>query len=197
MPEEATRSLPRTTARNGLMGTGGAGAGRRVCPGRPQRPYTACWHAGKNGLSTGKIEILRVRARAGDVAALTELGKRLLTGDGTPAEPAEAADCLADAAAAADRRPTRWSRVSPVGGCCGRAISTGRSTACSAQPNLDGCLLGSNYSASRAMPAATGARCAATWISPAGPARRPHGFCPIRRGSVRSRGSRRPPNAIG
>lgn len=81
------------------MGTGGAGAGRRVCPGNPQRPYTAFWHAGKNRVAAGEIERLRVRARAGDVAALTELGKRLLTGDGARVDPAEAAACLADAAA--------------------------------------------------------------------------------------------------
>lgn len=41
---------------------------------------------------------LRERARAGDVAALTDLGKRLLTGDGVRAEPAQAVACLTDAA---------------------------------------------------------------------------------------------------
>ena len=46
----------------------------------------------------GEIELLRTRARAGDVAALTEIGKRLLTGDGVPAEPAEAVASLAEAA---------------------------------------------------------------------------------------------------
>ncbi len=45
------------------------------------------------------IQTLRNRAHAGDVAALTALGKRLLTGDGLRAEPAEGAACLADAAA--------------------------------------------------------------------------------------------------
>lgn len=45
------------------------------------------------------IQTLRDRARAGDVAALTELGKRLLTGDGVPAVPAEGIACLTDAAA--------------------------------------------------------------------------------------------------
>lgn len=42
---------------------------------------------------------LRERARAGDVGALTSLGRRLLTGDGMPAAPAEAVRCLSDAAA--------------------------------------------------------------------------------------------------
>lgn len=42
---------------------------------------------------------LRERARAGDVGALTSLGKRLLTGDGMPAAPEEAVRCLSDAAA--------------------------------------------------------------------------------------------------
>ena len=43
------------------------------------------WHAGKNRVAAGEIEALRDRARTGDVVALTELGKRLLTGDGVAA----------------------------------------------------------------------------------------------------------------
>lgn len=42
---------------------------------------------------------LRDRARAGDVEALTSLGRRLLTGDGMPAAPVEAIRCLSEAAA--------------------------------------------------------------------------------------------------
>ncbi len=57
------------------------------------------WHAGKNRVADGDIESLRVRAGAGDVAALTALAKRLLTGDGVAASPQEAVDCLQQAAA--------------------------------------------------------------------------------------------------
>jgi len=42
---------------------------------------------------------LRTRIRAGDVAAQVELGKRLLTGDGTPASPQEGIGLISDAAA--------------------------------------------------------------------------------------------------
>ena len=45
------------------------------------------------------INTLRQRARAGDVEALTLLGKLLLTGDGVPASPREALACMDDAAA--------------------------------------------------------------------------------------------------
>ena len=49
-------------------------------------------------MAAGEIEVLRGRARTGDVVALTELGKRLLTGDGVRAVPAEAAAYLSEAA---------------------------------------------------------------------------------------------------
>jgi prolyl 4-hydroxylase len=45
------------------------------------------------------IRTLREHARAGDVAALTALGKRLLIGDGVPAAPSEAIACLGKASA--------------------------------------------------------------------------------------------------
>ena len=56
------------------------------------------WQAGKNRVAAGEIEVLRGRARTGDVVALTELGKRLLTGDGVRPEPAQAAAYLSEAA---------------------------------------------------------------------------------------------------
>lgn len=44
------------------------------------------------------LETLRERAQAGDVVALTALGKRLLIGDRAPQAPADAAACVAEAA---------------------------------------------------------------------------------------------------
>lgn len=44
------------------------------------------------------LESLRERAQAGDVAALTALGKRLLVGDRAPQAPADAVACLTEAA---------------------------------------------------------------------------------------------------
>lgn len=49
-------------------------------------------------MATIDIQVLRNRARAGDVAALTALGKCLLTGDGVAAAPQEAVACLEEAA---------------------------------------------------------------------------------------------------
>ncbi|MEX0735789.1 MAG: 2OG-Fe(II) oxygenase [Steroidobacteraceae bacterium] len=49
-------------------------------------------------MAAGDIQTLRDRARAGDVAALTGLGKRLLTGDGVAAAPAEGVSFLREAA---------------------------------------------------------------------------------------------------
>lgn len=57
------------------------------------------WHAGKNRVAAGELQSLRDRARGGDVGALTELGKRLLTGDGVASAPAQAIEYLTDAAA--------------------------------------------------------------------------------------------------
>ena len=48
-------------------------------------------------MASRDIGTLRDQARAGDVGALTLLGKRLLTGDGVAAAPAEAVTCLSQA----------------------------------------------------------------------------------------------------
>jgi hypothetical protein len=56
------------------------------------------WRAEKNRVAASDIATLRERARAGDVAALTRLGKRLLAGDGVPASPQDAVACLDEAA---------------------------------------------------------------------------------------------------
>lgn len=53
---------------------------------------------GKKRVATDDVQALAMRARAGDVAALTSLGNRLLTGDGVPAAPAEGMRLLQEAA---------------------------------------------------------------------------------------------------
>jgi TPR repeat protein len=55
--------------------------------------------AGENALATGDIRTLRERARAGDIGALTLLGRRLLVGEGVAQAPAEAIACFQEAAA--------------------------------------------------------------------------------------------------
>lgn len=50
-------------------------------------------------MASDEIGKLRERAQAGEVDALTSLGKRLLTGDGLPAAPAEAIGLLSEASA--------------------------------------------------------------------------------------------------
>jgi len=56
------------------------------------------WHEEKNRVAPSDIEALRDRARAGEIDALTALGKRLLTGDGVPAAPQDAMAFISDAA---------------------------------------------------------------------------------------------------
>ncbi len=53
---------------------------------------------GKLRVAAGDIRALRAQARAGDAAALTTLGKMLLTGDGVPSAPAEGVGMLEEAA---------------------------------------------------------------------------------------------------
>jgi hypothetical protein len=59
-------------------------------------------------VAAGDIEALRHRALAGDVAALTALGKRLLSGDGVPCSPREAIARLEDAASRGGAEATAW-----------------------------------------------------------------------------------------
>jgi TPR repeat protein len=49
-------------------------------------------------VASDEYRVLRERAKAGDVTALTSLGRRLLTGDGLPAAPTEAIRCFTQAA---------------------------------------------------------------------------------------------------